>query len=122
MQLVANNQQGKFAHLLWKGEKVKLGAETFVMLSPNSIYIELTFEIQHWPFCVSQLVPLVQTESEGKPAINSSYFSTINPADGQCLLEKFSDKHSGCNFGLLGNLYACEGKTGKVIIFLVFDK
>lgn len=105
------------------------------MLSPNSIYIELTFEIQHWPFCVSQLVPLVQTESEGKPAINSSYFSTINPADGQCLLEKFSDKHSGCNFGLLGNLYACEGKTGKVIldspmgskkciiiIVLVFDK
>lgn len=63
----------------------------------------------------SELVPLVQTESEGKPAINSSYFSTINPADGQCLLEKFSDKHSGCNFGLLGNLYACEGKTGKVL-------
>lgn len=63
---------------------------------------------------VSQLIPLVQTESKGKPAINSSYFSTINPADGQCLLEKFSDKYSGCNFGLLGNLYACEGKTGKV--------
>lgn len=79
-------------------------------------YIELTFWIHHWAFCVSQLIPLVHTESEGKAAINSSYFSTINPADGQCLLEKFSDKYSGCNFGLLGNLYACEGKTGKVIL------
>ncbi len=60
-------------------------------------------------------MPLVLTEAEGRPAVNSSYFSSINPADGQCLLEKYSDKFSDCNFGLLGNLYACEGKSGKVI-------
>ncbi|KAG7223211.1 hypothetical protein INR49_015744 [Caranx melampygus] len=63
----------------------------------------------------AELMPLVLTEAEGKPAVNSSYFSSINPADGQCLLEKYSDKFSDCNFGLLGNLYACEGRSGKVI-------
>ncbi|XP_071754475.2 ester hydrolase C11orf54 homolog [Centroberyx gerrardi] len=63
----------------------------------------------------AELMPLVLTEAEGRPAVNSSYFSSINPADGQCLQERFSDKFSGCNFGLLGNLYACEGKPGKVI-------
>ncbi|XP_071376938.1 ester hydrolase C11orf54 homolog isoform X1 [Centroberyx affinis] len=63
----------------------------------------------------AELMPLVLTEAEGRPAVNSSYFSSINPADGQCLQERFSDKFSGCDFGLLGNLYACEGKPGKVI-------
>ncbi|XP_071393348.1 ester hydrolase C11orf54 homolog isoform X3 [Centroberyx affinis] len=61
----------------------------------------------------AELMPLVLTEAEGRPAVNSSYFSSINPADGQCLQERFSDKFSGCDFGLLGNLYACEGKPGK---------
>lgn len=61
-----------------------------------------------------QLVPLVLTEAEGRPAVNSSYVSSINPADGQCLQEKYSNKFSDCSFGLLGNLYACEGKSGKV--------
>uniref|UniRef100_A0A3P9MKJ8 Chromosome 11 open reading frame 54 n=1 Tax=Oryzias latipes TaxID=8090 RepID=A0A3P9MKJ8_ORYLA len=61
----------------------------------------------------AELMPLVLTEAEGRPAVNSSYFSSINPADGQCLLEKYSQKFSDCNFGLLGNLYACEGKPGK---------
>lgn len=60
-------------------------------------------------------MPLVLTEAEGRPAVNSSYFSSINPADGQCLQEKYSDKFPDCCFGLLGNLYACEGKPGKVI-------
>lgn len=60
-------------------------------------------------------MPLCLTEAEGKPAVNSSYMSSINPADGQCLQEKYSDRFSGCSFGLLGNLYACEGKSGKVI-------
>lgn len=60
-------------------------------------------------------MPLVLTEAGGRPAVNSSYFSSINPADDQCLLEKYSDKFTDCNFGLLGNLYACEGKPGKVI-------
>ncbi|XP_060941615.1 ester hydrolase C11orf54 homolog [Limanda limanda] len=63
----------------------------------------------------AELVPAVLTEAEGRPAVNSSYYSSINPADGQCLQEKYSDKFSDCNFGLLGNLYACEGHPGKVI-------
>ncbi|XP_062261408.1 ester hydrolase C11orf54 homolog [Platichthys flesus] len=63
----------------------------------------------------AELVPAVLTEAEGRPAVNSSYYSSINPADGQCLQEKYSDKFSDCNFGLLGNLYACEGQPGKVI-------
>ncbi|XP_077597203.1 ester hydrolase C11orf54 homolog [Stigmatopora nigra] len=63
----------------------------------------------------AELMPVVLTEADGRPAVNSSYFSSINPVDGQCLQEKYSDKFSDCNFGLLGNLYACEGKPGKVI-------
>ncbi|XP_056267449.1 ester hydrolase C11orf54 homolog isoform X2 [Pseudoliparis swirei] len=62
-----------------------------------------------------ELILLVLTEAEGRPAVNGSYFSSINPADGQCLLEKYRNKFSDCNFGLQGNLYACEGKSGKVI-------
>uniref|UniRef100_H2RXU6 Chromosome 11 open reading frame 54 n=1 Tax=Takifugu rubripes TaxID=31033 RepID=H2RXU6_TAKRU len=63
----------------------------------------------------AELMPLVLTEAQGRPAVNSSYFSSINPADGQCLQEKYCDKSSDCSFGLLGNLYACEGKPGKVL-------
>ncbi|XP_061753920.1 ester hydrolase C11orf54 homolog isoform X3 [Nerophis ophidion] len=63
----------------------------------------------------AELIPLVLTEAEGRPAVNSSYFSSINPADGQCLQERYSDKFSDCKFALLGNLYASEGKPGKVI-------
>ncbi|XP_035290074.1 ester hydrolase C11orf54 homolog [Anguilla anguilla] len=63
----------------------------------------------------AELMPLVLTESGGKPAVNSSYLSSINPGEGTCLLEKYSDKYSDCDFGLLANLYACEGKPGKVL-------
>ncbi|KAF3706649.1 Ester hydrolase C11orf54 -like protein [Channa argus] len=63
----------------------------------------------------AELMPLVLTEAQGRPAVNSSYFAYINPANGQCLQEKYSDRFSECNFALLGNLYACEGKSGKVI-------
>lgn len=63
----------------------------------------------------AEMMPLVLTEAEGRPAVNGSYFSSINPADGQCLQEKYSDKFSDCHFGLMANLYACEGKPGKVI-------
>lgn len=63
----------------------------------------------------AELMPLVLTEAEGRPAVNSSYFSSVNPADGQCLQEKYSERFSDSNFGLLANLYACEGKPGKVI-------
>lgn len=63
----------------------------------------------------AEMMPLVLTEAEGRPAVNGSYFSSIDPTNGECLQEKYSDKFSGCHFGLLANLYACEGKPGKVI-------
>ncbi|XP_048872759.1 ester hydrolase C11orf54 homolog [Brienomyrus brachyistius] len=63
----------------------------------------------------AELMPLVVTESEGKLAVNGSYLASINLADGKCLQEKYSDKCGDCDFGLLGNLYACEGKPGKVL-------
>lgn len=59
-------------------------------------------------------MPLVLTEAEGRPAVNASYFSSINPVDGKCLLEKYSNRFHDCDVGLLANLYACEGKPGKV--------
>ncbi len=59
-------------------------------------------------------MPLVLTEAEGRPAVNASYFSSINPVDGKCLQEKYSNRFHDCDFGLLANLYACEGKPGKV--------
>lgn len=68
------------------------------------------------------MMPLVLTEAEGRPAVNGSYFASINPADGRCLLEKYSNKFSGCSFGLLGNLYACEGKSGKVTSLIRSNK
>ncbi|XP_075957623.1 ester hydrolase C11orf54 homolog [Anarhichas minor] len=63
----------------------------------------------------AEMMPQVLTEAEGRPAVNGSYIASINPADGRCLQEKYSNKFSGCSFGLMGNLYACEGKSGKVI-------
>nr|ADO27824.1 ester hydrolase c11orf54-like protein [Ictalurus furcatus] len=63
----------------------------------------------------AELMPLVLTEHEGKPAVNASYFSSVNPADGKCLQEKYSDRFCDCDFGLLANLYACEGQPGKVM-------
>ncbi|XP_032632508.1 ester hydrolase C11orf54 homolog isoform X2 [Chelonoidis abingdonii] len=63
----------------------------------------------------AELIPVAQAESEQKPAVNASYTAQINPADGGCLLEKYSDKYSDCEFGLLANLYASQGQPGKVI-------
>lgn len=60
------------------------------------------------------MMPLVLTEHEGKAAVNASYFSSVNPTDGKCLQEKYSDRFSDCDFGLLANLYACDGQPGKV--------
>ncbi|KAI5089412.1 ester hydrolase C11orf54-like [Silurus meridionalis] len=62
-----------------------------------------------------ELMPLVLTKRDGKPAVNASYFSSINPVDGKCLQEKYSDRFCDCDFGLLANLYACEGQPGKVL-------
>uniref|UniRef100_A0A8V0XZ83 C11orf54 homolog n=1 Tax=Gallus gallus TaxID=9031 RepID=A0A8V0XZ83_CHICK len=63
----------------------------------------------------AELIPVVQTKNEKKPAINGSYVAQINPADKGCLLEKYSNKYSDCEFGLLANLYASEGQPGKVV-------
>ncbi|XP_073716722.1 ester hydrolase C11orf54 homolog isoform X1 [Misgurnus anguillicaudatus] len=62
-----------------------------------------------------ELMPLVLTEAEGRPVVNGSYFSSINPVDGKCVHGKYSERFDDCDFGLLANLYACEGKPGKVI-------
>ncbi|XP_008937276.1 PREDICTED: ester hydrolase C11orf54 homolog [Merops nubicus] len=63
----------------------------------------------------AELIPIVQSKSEKKPAVNGSYVAQINPADKGCLLEKYSSKYTDCEFGLLANLYASEGQPGKVI-------
>ncbi|XP_034614847.1 ester hydrolase C11orf54 homolog isoform X2 [Trachemys scripta elegans] len=63
----------------------------------------------------AEFIPVAQAESEEKPAVNASYTAQINPADGGCLLEKYSNKYSDCEFGLLANLYASQGQPGKVI-------
>ncbi|XP_034865278.1 ester hydrolase C11orf54 homolog isoform X2 [Mirounga leonina] len=60
-------------------------------------------------------MPVIQTESEHKPPVNGSYFARVNPADGGCLLEKYSDKHHDFGCALLANLFASEGQPGKVI-------
>uniref|UniRef100_A0A8D0H8V1 Chromosome 11 open reading frame 54 n=1 Tax=Sphenodon punctatus TaxID=8508 RepID=A0A8D0H8V1_SPHPU len=54
-------------------------------------------------------------QSENKPAVNGSYIAQINPEDGGCLLEKYRNKHTDCECGLLANLYASKGLPGKVI-------
>ncbi|XP_041440676.1 ester hydrolase C11orf54 homolog [Xenopus laevis] len=62
------------------------------------------------------LIFTVQAESAGTVAVNKSYVASVNPGVGSCLLEKYRDRNNDNNFGLLYNLYACEGKTGKVSI------
>lgn len=69
----------------------------------------------------AELIPIVQTKNEKKPAINGSYVAQINPADKGCLLEKYSNKYSDCEFGLLANLYASEGQPGKVRTWIKGD-
>ncbi|XP_036886591.1 ester hydrolase C11orf54 homolog isoform X3 [Sturnira hondurensis] len=60
-------------------------------------------------------MPIIQTESEHKPPVNGSYFACINPEDGGCLLEKYSEKCHDFGCALLANLFASEGQPGKVI-------
>lgn len=61
-------------------------------------------------------MPIVHTASEHSRPVNGSYFARVNPADGKCLLEKYSQKHHDFGCALLANLFASEGKPGKVII------
>lgn len=60
-------------------------------------------------------MPVIQTESEHKHPVNGSYFARVNPADGGCLLEKYSEKCHDFGCALLANLFASEGQPGKVI-------
>ncbi|KAM5180180.1 ester hydrolase C11orf54 homolog isoform 1-T3 [Mantella aurantiaca] len=63
----------------------------------------------------AELIFSVQAESLSSPAVNRNYMASVNPEDNSCLLEKYQDKHKDHDFGLLSNLYASEGKSGKVI-------
>ncbi|MBZ3884745.1 Ester hydrolase C11orf54 [Sciurus carolinensis] len=61
----------------------------------------------------SEFMPVIQAESEHNPPVNGSYFARINPADGGCLLEKYSQKYHDFGCALLANLFASEGQPGK---------
>lgn len=61
---------------------------------------------------------LVQAENEHKPPVNGSYFARVNPADGGCLLKKYSEKYRDFGCALLANLFASEGQPGKVILLI----
>uniref|UniRef100_A0A8C5LQK1 Chromosome 11 open reading frame 54 n=1 Tax=Leptobrachium leishanense TaxID=445787 RepID=A0A8C5LQK1_9ANUR len=63
----------------------------------------------------AEMIFSVQAESATSPSVNGSYIASVNPADGGCLLEKYRDRNTDDEFGLLSNLYASEGKPGKVI-------
>ncbi|KAG8451805.1 hypothetical protein GDO86_003850 [Hymenochirus boettgeri] len=63
----------------------------------------------------AELIFSVQAECTSASAVNKSYVASVSPTDGSCLLEKYRDKSNDNDFGLLSNLYACEGKSGKVI-------
>lgn len=63
----------------------------------------------------SEFMPIVQTASEHNQPVNGSYFAHKNPADGACLLEKYSQKYHDFGCALLANLFASEGQPGKVI-------
>lgn len=63
----------------------------------------------------AELIHSVKAGTEEKPAVNGSYLARVKPSDGEHVLEKYSEKYSDCDFGLMANLYASEGKPGKVI-------
>lgn len=63
----------------------------------------------------AEMIFSVKAESANSPAVNGNYMASINPADNSCLLEKYREKYSDHDFGLLSNLYASEGNPGKVI-------
>ncbi|KAM9319504.1 ester hydrolase C11orf54 homolog [Gastrophryne carolinensis] len=63
----------------------------------------------------AEMIFSVQAESPTLPSVNSNYIASVNPKDNGCLLEKYRNRHKDDDFGLLSNLYACEGKPGKVI-------
>ena len=72
--------------------------------------------IDYFPYFSFQFMPVIQTECEHKPPVNGSYFARVNPEDGGCLLEKYSEKYHDFGCALLANLFASEGQPGKVTI------
>lgn len=63
----------------------------------------------------SELVPIVRTEGGAGPAVNGSYFARVDAADGGCVLERYGERHGDFGCALLANLFASEGRPGKVI-------
>ncbi|XP_077152559.1 ester hydrolase C11orf54 homolog isoform X1 [Ranitomeya variabilis] len=63
----------------------------------------------------AEMIFSIKAESATSPAVNCNYMASVNPTDNGCLLEKYKEKYSDYDFGLLSNLYASEGKPGKVI-------
>ncbi|CAJ0964204.1 unnamed protein product [Ranitomeya imitator] len=63
----------------------------------------------------AEMIFSIKAESATSPAVNCNYMASVNPTDNGCLLEKCKEKYSDYDFGLLSNLYASEGKPGKVI-------
>ncbi|KAM8976507.1 ester hydrolase C11orf54 homolog [Pelodytes ibericus] len=63
----------------------------------------------------AEMIFSVQAETDTTPSVNGNYVASISPEDGSCLLKKYRDINSDDEFGLLSNLYASEGKPGKVI-------
>nr|AFK10805.1 ester hydrolase C11orf54-like protein isoform 1 [Callorhinchus milii] len=62
-----------------------------------------------------EFMPNIITEKDGKPAVSHSYCATINPANGKCVLEKYTETYKTMDFEMLANLYISEGQPGKVI-------
>lgn len=86
--------------------------------SRYSLYLEIPGQTNYLIYFSFQFMPVVQTESEHKPPVNGSYFARVNPADGGCLLEKYSEKYHDFGCALLANLFASEGQAGKVILVI----
>ncbi|XP_073521247.1 ester hydrolase C11orf54 homolog isoform X1 [Phyllobates terribilis] len=63
----------------------------------------------------AEMIFSIKAESATSSAVNGNYMASVNPTDNGCLLEKYKEKYSDHDFGLLSNLYASEGKPGKVI-------
>ncbi|KAG9464735.1 hypothetical protein GDO78_019462 [Eleutherodactylus coqui] len=63
----------------------------------------------------AEMIFSIKTESASSPTVNGNYIASINTADNSCLLEKYKERSSDHDFGLLSNLYASEGNPGKVI-------
>ncbi|XP_053311945.1 ester hydrolase C11orf54 homolog [Spea bombifrons] len=63
----------------------------------------------------AEMIFSVQAKTANTPSVNRSYIATVNPSDGSCDIDRYRDKSCDDDFMFLSNLYACEGKPGKVI-------